>query len=155
MGGTTAPVVGSNSCPAWMARVANPLWGCAESAWCSAVIAVSRSLVVRQKCARWKCLPDARGRRWGASSAEERQQVGARDHRDRLALVGHKQRVRLSERCACRPDRLVRTDQGQRWRYERPDAIGHLRLACEDLVEQRALVERADDLTDHDGRLCV
>src|SRR5450830_1995987 len=106
----TEPVLGSNSCPTWMARVAKSY--SSGTGFISGVVD-------------------------GRSVGEEGEQVVAGDHGDRLAVLGHEQRIRFSERGAGCVHGFVHTDQTERGPDKFPDRVGHLGVAAEDLLEQR------------------
>src|SRR5690606_17065377 len=133
-GGMTAPVVGSNSWPAWIARVAKS--------------GSDADLSVLMGFLGWV-------RAWARSSSrrQEGEQIVAGDDGRGLAVDRHEEGIRLGERLARRPDGVVHADEGQRRLHERLEGVGELRLAVEDRVDEAALVDRADHLAHHDGRL--
>src|SRR5579864_8744907 len=127
IGCTTAPVSGSGPCPMWTARVEKPQ---SVSEGKSALAAVRHEL----------------------------EQVGAGDHRDRL-LVLHDQHglFATQKRLERVVERGVDRDLAHRWIHRRRYGCRHDRRVAVDAVEQRALLEGADDATSvrllHHGQL--
>src|SRR5882757_5856542 len=108
----TAPVVGSKSCPARMARVE-------KSCWSVKVLLSWGGFETR----RFAALLNPR---WFLT-AQECQQVVAGDDRGGLAVVDHEQCVGGDERLTSGGDRLVHTDQTERRADEFRECIGELR----------------------------
>src|SRR4051794_29707351 len=93
------------------------------------------------------------GSAWRGSVGEESEQVGPRQHADRLAVLDDEDRVGLLELLARGRDGRAGTDEGQTRLHVLLDGVGEVRLTGEQRCQQGPLADRTGDLARHDGRL--